>query len=134
MVLYSVFKGVLVLYSVFKGVLVLYSVFKGGLALFSVFKSVLEISSVFIEEYLRADVNTNRIRLVLATGDRAAHVSGQVLIACGENVTVVGRPDITQPESQFHNEGMWSVEKLDQQLSPYFADRRFGDGYAVPGA
>jgi 3-oxoacyl-[acyl-carrier protein] reductase len=64
----------------------------------------------------------------------AAQVSGQVLIVCGENVTIVGRPDITQPDSQFHNEGMWSVEKLDQRLSPYFANRRFGDGYAVPGA
>ena len=46
MVLYSVFKDVLVLYSVFKGVLVLYSVFKGVLVLYSAFKRVLVIFSV----------------------------------------------------------------------------------------
>ena len=64
----------------------------------------------------------------------AENVSGQVFVVCGENVTVVGRPDITQPESQFHNDGRWTVEGLDQQLSPYFAKRKFGDGYALPGA
>ena len=46
MVLYSVFKGVLVIYSVFEGVLVLCSVFKGVLVLYSVFKGVLVPCSV----------------------------------------------------------------------------------------
>lgn len=64
----------------------------------------------------------------------AENISGQVFTCCGENITVVGRPDITQPESQFHNEGTWTAEKLDQQIGPYFAKRKFGDGYALPGA
>ncbi|MDP6977400.1 MAG: SDR family NAD(P)-dependent oxidoreductase [Myxococcota bacterium] len=64
----------------------------------------------------------------------AEHVSGQVFTCCGENITVVGRPDITTPENQFHNEGKWTVEKLDAALGSYFAGRTFGDGYAIPGA
>jgi len=64
----------------------------------------------------------------------AENISGQVFTCCGENITVVGRPDITQPESQFHNDGTWTAEKLDQQIGPYFAKRKFGDGYALPGA
>jgi len=65
---------------------------------------------------------------------RAEHVSGQVFTCCGENITVVGRPDVSTPENQFHNDGKWTVEKLDGALGPYFAGRTFGDGYALPGA
>jgi 3-oxoacyl-[acyl-carrier protein] reductase len=64
----------------------------------------------------------------------AENISGQVFTVSGEDVTVVGRPDVSDPSAQFHNDGRWSFEQLDTQLGPYFADRRFGDGYAVPGA
>ena len=64
----------------------------------------------------------------------AENISGQVFTCCGENITVVGRPDITTPENQFHSEGKWTSEKLQQQLGPYFAGRKFGQGYAIPGA
>ncbi len=63
----------------------------------------------------------------------AANISGQVFTCCGENITVVGRPDITLPENQFHNEGKWTVEKLDKQLGSHFAGCDFADGYALPG-
>lgn len=64
----------------------------------------------------------------------AANISGQVFTCCGENITVVGRPDITSLDNQFQNEGMWTAEKLDKQVGAYFAGRTFGDGYAIPGA
>lgn len=63
---------------------------------------------------------------------KAEHVSGQVFICSGENVTLVKRPEISVPEYQFHNEGKWTVDKLDAALGPFFAGRQFGDGYAVP--
>lgn len=65
---------------------------------------------------------------------QAENISGQVFTCCGENITVVGRPDITTPENQFHNEGTWTADKLDAQLGKYFAGRTFGEGYAIPGA
>lgn len=64
----------------------------------------------------------------------AVNISGQVFTCCGENITVVGRPDITTPENQFHNEGAWTADKLDQQVGKFFSGRTFGDGYAIPGA
>ena len=64
----------------------------------------------------------------------AANISGQVFTCCGENITVVGRPDITTAESQFQNEGTWTADKLDAKLGKYFSGRTFGDGYAIPGA
>ena len=64
----------------------------------------------------------------------AENITGQVFTVCGENVTVVRRPDVHVPENQFHNEGRWTLERLDAQLGPFFAKQKFGDGYAVSGA
>jgi 3-oxoacyl-[acyl-carrier protein] reductase len=63
----------------------------------------------------------------------AENISGQVFVVAGENVTVVGKPDITNPESQFHNEGRWTQEKLGSALEPYFKGRTLGEGYALGG-
>ncbi len=64
---------------------------------------------------------------------QAQNISGQVFVVCGENVTVVEKPDISVPENQFHSEGRWTLDHLDKALGPHFAGRTFGDGYALSG-
>ncbi len=64
----------------------------------------------------------------------AENISGQVFIVCGDEVSIVGRPDIANPERSFKNEGKWTLNQLDGQLGPYFAKRELGEGYAVQGS
>jgi 3-oxoacyl-[acyl-carrier protein] reductase len=62
----------------------------------------------------------------------AERVSGYLFIVWGREVTVIGRPE---PKHVFHTEEPWSVEGLNEQLSPYFEKLEpVKDGFAVPGA
>jgi 3-oxoacyl-[acyl-carrier protein] reductase len=64
---------------------------------------------------------------------RSARVTGYVFVVWGNQVTVVDGPRLG---AVFENDGHWSLDQLDQRLSPHFAALRpVVDGFAiVPGA
>lgn len=63
----------------------------------------------------------------------AGNRSDQVFIVCGDEVSIVGRPEIADPERRFKNRGKWTLDRLDEELGPHFATRKLGDGYALQG-
>ncbi|MFP6627311.1 MAG: SDR family oxidoreductase [Deltaproteobacteria bacterium] len=59
----------------------------------------------------------------------ADNISGQVIIIYGNYVTVLTRPGT---EDQFETDGAWSIDSINEKLSPYFADKQpVTDGFAV---
>ena len=60
-------------------------------------------------------------------------ISGYVFVVWGKQVTVVDGPRLGQV---FENDTPWTLEQLDQRLTPHFAELRpIADGFAIiPGA
>jgi NAD(P)-dependent dehydrogenase (short-subunit alcohol dehydrogenase family) len=65
---------------------------------------------------------------------RAAHISGEVFIAWGNQVQVVKRPEPLQAHVNPAGETRWTLDTLDESLSTYFDEdhRPVLDGFALP--
>jgi 3-oxoacyl-[acyl-carrier protein] reductase len=81
-----------------------------------------------------APENVGPIVAYLASPE-AENISGEVFIPWGKQVQVVGRPDVTNPESLFMSEERWTTESLHEALGAFFEKRQpVLDGFSVPGS
>jgi NAD(P)-dependent dehydrogenase (short-subunit alcohol dehydrogenase family) len=65
---------------------------------------------------------------------RAAHISGEVFIAWGNQVSVVKRPEPLKPHINPEGACKWTMDSLEASLSAYFDEnhRPVLDGFALP--
>ena len=65
---------------------------------------------------------------------RAAHISGEVFIAWGNQVSVVKRPEPREPHVNPAGAEKWTLDTLDESLSTFFDEshRPVLDGFSLP--
>ena len=60
----------------------------------------------------------------------AGNISGYVLLVYGKQIRVIERPEFGHA---FDSEEAWTVDEVERQLTPYFADKTpVEDGFSVP--
>lgn len=65
---------------------------------------------------------------------RGAHISGEVFIAWGNQVSVVKRPEPREPHINPAGETRWTLDTLDESLSTFFDENHVPvrDGFSLP--